>query len=88
MSYEDALEGLARKDAAALVRERVALDPVDLSDAAGLVIPATRSATYRGWGDLDYCCGECGAVLCIGVRRGLFRALLFACACGALNRVP
>jgi hypothetical protein len=70
--------------------ERLLLEAVDLGDAAGFVIPSNpdRSATYRGRGELDYACGNCGALLCIGVRRGLFRSLLFSCACGVLNRVP
>ena len=93
MGYEEALEVSSQgsegaRDVGASLRERVALHPVDLADAAGLIIPSNRSAMYRGWGDVDYVCGTCGALLCIGVRRGLFRALLFACGCGALNRVP
>ena len=89
-ALEVTVEDVALRDARPWLRKRLALEIVDLGDAAGFVIPANRdrSAVYRGWGDLDYACGNCGALVCIGARRGLFWSLLFSCTCGALNRVP
>jgi hypothetical protein len=43
---------------------------------------------FRGRWDTDYACGSCGARLCEGVRDGMLSHLMFACPCGAVNRVP
>ena len=58
-------------------------------DTPTIVVPAGRGGgpAYRGPGEVDYLCGECGRVLCDGVTLGMFQALAFACHCGALNGV-
>ena len=69
---------------------RVVLHTVEIGEASGFVIPSHRygSTPYRGQGELDYSCGNCGHLLAIGVRPGTFRTVLLACGCGALNKVP
>jgi hypothetical protein len=56
-------------------------------DTPTIVVPPGRGGgpAYRGPGEVDYLCGECGAVLCDGVMLGMFQALAFACRCGAVN---
>jgi len=72
-----------------LRRERVTLEVVEPAEATGIVIPrgAEASPWLRGKGRVDYACGGCGELIAIGARPGAFQSLLFACACGALNRV-
>jgi len=72
-----------------LQRQRVSLEVVEPGQETGIVIPggADSSPWLRGRGGVDYACGECGALLAIGARPGAFQSLLFACGCGALNRV-
>ena len=71
-------------------RVRIAMEALDASEAAGFLIPHRRdgSVPYRGPGQVDYACGECGHLLAIGVSPGLFQRFVFSCGCGALNRVP
>ena len=58
-------------------------------DTPAIVVPPGRGGgpAYRGPGEVDYLCGRCGAVLCDGVRPGMFRVLAFSCHCGAVNGV-
>ena len=72
------------------VRRRIVLEVVEQGEATGFVIPrhASDQVMYRGEGEADYTCGCCGHMLAIGVREGLFPTLVFACGCGALNKVP
>ncbi len=81
-------DGLLQATSGAL-RERLVLHVVNPEDASGFIIPPSDGrVAYRGRDWTDYACGGCGYLLAIGVRAGMFRSLLFACACGALNRVP
>ncbi len=69
-----------------VVRDRRVLKVVDRAECRGFVVPHhERFVAYRGDGAADYACGQCGTLLLIGVRPGMFRSLLFSCACGALN---
>lgn len=71
-----------------VVRERVALRTVEPGERSGFLIPHHDGvAAYRGTGPADYTCGRCASLLAMGVRRGMFRTFLFACACGAVNAV-
>jgi hypothetical protein len=87
----DSVQGVIahRPGPGAAVRERIALEVVEPSGARGLVVPCHRdgSALYRGLGESDYACGGCGHLIATGVRPGMFRSLVFACRCGALNQV-
>lgn len=69
-----------------VVRDRRVLKVLDGGERRGFVVAHHDGlAAYRGDGGADYACGNCGALLAIGVRPGMFRSLVFACACGALN---
>ncbi len=69
-----------------VVRDRRVLKVLDGAERRGFVVPHHEGvAAYRGEGGADYACGNCGTLLAIGVRPGMFRSLVFACACGALN---
>ncbi len=69
-----------------VVRDRRVLKVLDRAECVGFVVPHHEGvAAYRGDGAADYACGRCGTLLAIGVRPGMFRSLVFACACGALN---
>ncbi len=69
-------------------RERLQLRLVERGEHSGFVIPHhDGAAVYRGTGPADYACGRCAKLLAVGVRRGMFRTLIFACVCGAMNVV-
>ncbi len=72
------------------VRERVVLHVVEPHETQGFVIPHNRTGAiqFRGRGANDYACGGCGSLIAIGVNLAAFHNFVFACACGALNRVP
>ena len=71
-------------------RQRVVLRVVELGEGGGSVIPSHRYGTfpYRGYGTIDYTCGQCGRLLAMGARPRMFETVLIACGCGALNEVP
>jgi len=75
---------------ARVVRRRIVLSVVQWGEGADLAIPshASEQVIYRGAGDADYVCGCCGHLLAVGVREGMFPAVVLPCGCGALNRVP
>ena len=70
--------------AAAQARKRLVLEVVADEDTKGLAM----YHRYRGHGSHDYVCGVCGHLLAIGVSQGMFQKLVFACDCGACNKVP
>ena len=74
---------------AARLRKRLVLEVVAAEDAKGFVLPQYQegSLPYRGRGPCDYVCGCCGHLLAIGVSQGMFKNLVFACSCGACNKV-
>jgi hypothetical protein len=69
-------------------RRALRLEPVSAAWANGFVVAAQAGPVFHGPGPADYLCGACDLVLCEGVGTGLFRGVMFRCACGALNRVP
>jgi hypothetical protein len=70
-------------------RQTFQLTVISPRETLAIVVPPGRGGgpVCRGPGEVDYLCGECGAVLCDGVSRGMFRVLTFSCHCGALNGV-
>ena len=50
-------------------------------------IRAAGAPVFVGDGVVDYLCGACGVALCTGMREGDLEGIVFACACGASNRV-
>jgi hypothetical protein len=72
------------------VRTRVRLSASGRRATAASVVPPSREGgpAFNGAGDVDYVCGCCAALLCAGVRRGMFASLAFACGCGAVNTIP
>jgi len=68
------------------IRDRIVLRIVESGERPGFIIPhRDGGATFRGHGSADYACGNCGLLLAIGVRPGMFRSFVFACGCGGLN---
>ncbi len=51
-------------------------------------IRANGAPVFVGDSTVDYVCGSCGFLLCIGMRHGDLGGLAFTCRCGATNRVP
>jgi hypothetical protein len=48
-----------------------------------------RRRSFSGGGPLDYACGDCGALLCDGMRPGQLVGLVLRCdLCGSTNVVP
>lgn len=71
------------------IRQRIHLHVVQAADALGVAIPPRHAGVaFRGHGAADYVCGQCGTLLAIGVRPGMFTSLALECGCGATNRVP
>jgi hypothetical protein len=68
-------------------RHRVPLRVIGRGGTSAIVVPPAPDGgpAYRGTGPTDLVCGRCGAALASGVGPGMFRALAFACRCGALN---
>ena len=71
-------------------RQRVVMRVLEAHQATGFVIPPPRAGSVlcRGLGCEDYACGDCGRLLAIGMRPGVFARFVFACGCGAWNQLP
>jgi hypothetical protein len=68
------------------LRQRIVLAVVEAAPPATPVVPHdSRTMPYRGHGDVDWLCGECGRLLAIGVEPGMFQSYALSCGCGALN---
>jgi hypothetical protein len=67
----------------------IRLECVAARQANGFVVRLRRHGTpaFKGQWSTDYVCGKCGAVLCEGVRPGLFASVVFQCCCGEYGRV-
>ena len=53
------------------------------------VIESKVSPAFRGEGDADYICGDCGALIAEKVRRGQIRNIVVRCPkCGQYNEFP
>jgi hypothetical protein len=70
-------------------REQVTLRVLPADAVPAVVVPPGLGGVpvYRGPGWIDYLCGQCGAILCHGVSRGMFLSVAFACRCGVVNAV-
>ena len=53
------------------------------------VIESKASPAFKGEGDVDYICGNCGAILAGKLRRGQIRNIVVHCPkCGQYNEFP
>ncbi len=53
------------------------------------VIESKVSPAFKGEADVDYLCGECGAILAEKVRRGQITNIVIHCPkCGQYNEFP
>lgn len=53
------------------------------------VIESKVSPAFKGQGDTDYICGNCGAILAGKVRQGQIRNIVIHCPnCGQYNEFP
>ncbi|HTP30465.1 MAG TPA: hypothetical protein VMK12_33010, partial [Anaeromyxobacteraceae bacterium] len=68
----------------------IPLECVPAREATGFVVSLRHSGApaFKGRWSANYVCGRCGAVLCDGIRPGLFVGIIFQCLCGQYGRVP
>ena len=53
------------------------------------VIESNVSPVFKGEGNVDYICGNCGAILAEKVRQGQIRNIVVHCPkCGQYNEFP
>jgi len=53
------------------------------------VIESNASPAFKGEGDSDYICGNCGAILAEKIRRGQIKNIVVRCPkCGQYNEFP
>jgi len=59
------------------------------SEGTRTVIESKVSPAFKGEGDSDYICGNCGAVLAEKIRRGQIKNIVIHCPkCGQYSEFP